>query len=139
METPEVITALLEKRSQITGAIAELERQVRKHKHDMAQLDAAIKLFSPSVILAKREATRFARSAHFVVGELTRRCMTALREADGQPVTADAVALQAMREKGLDMGDGALRRKRCSEALLQWPSWKCLIRLRRRASSYPYV
>ena len=30
-------------------------------------------------------------------------------------------------------------RKRCSEALLQWPSWKCLIRLRRRASSYPYV
>jgi hypothetical protein len=29
--------------------------------------------------------------------------------------------------------------KRCSEALLKWPFWKCLICLRHRASSYPYV
>src|SRR5882757_8737111 len=31
------------------------------------------------------------------------------------------------------------RRKRCSGALLQWPSCECLICLRHRASSYPYV
>lgn len=44
-----------------------------------------------------------------MVGELTRRCQTALREAKGQPVTADEIALTAMGEKNLDMGDGALR------------------------------
>ena len=37
------------------------------------------------------------------------------------------------------LGVRAAYRKRCSEALLQWPSWKCLIRLRHRASSYTYV
>jgi hypothetical protein len=31
------------------------------------------------------------------------------------------------------------RRKRCSDALLQWPRWKCLFCLRQRASSYRYV
>jgi transposase len=30
-------------------------------------------------------------------------------------------------------------RKRCSGALLQWPSCECLICLTHRASSYPYV
>jgi hypothetical protein len=39
---------------------------------------------------------------------LSRRVQTALREAEG-PITADAIAAQAMREKGLDMGDGELR------------------------------
>ena len=58
---------------------------------------------------AKREVTRFQRSAHFMTGELTRRCQTALREAKGQPVTADEIAVTAMREKNSDMGDGALR------------------------------
>jgi multidrug resistance efflux pump len=109
METPQVIAALLEKRTDIRQSIAELERQVRKHKADMAQLDATIGLFAPNVVQAKREVSRFARSAHFVVGELTRRCQTALREANGEPVTADSIALQAMREKGLNVGDGELR------------------------------
>jgi L-aminopeptidase/D-esterase-like protein len=64
MENPQIITALLEKRADIRASIAELERQVRKHKADMAQVDATIRLFAPNVTLAKREATRFARSAH---------------------------------------------------------------------------
>ena len=41
--------------------------------------------------------------------ELTRRCQTAFREAKGRPITADEIAVQAMKEKNLDMGDGALR------------------------------
>jgi hypothetical protein len=109
METPKVIEALLAKRSDIHSAIAELERQVRKHKAEIAKLDDTIRLFAPDVVQAKRAVTRFARSAHFVTGELTRRCQTALREADGVGVTADAIALQAMREKALDLGDGELR------------------------------
>jgi len=109
MENPDIIAALLAKRAEIGKAIADLQREERKHKAEMVQLDAAIKLFAPSVTLAKREATKFARSVHFVVGELSRRCQQALREAGGQPVTADMLAVTAMREKGLDAGDGELR------------------------------
>lgn len=109
METPKVVEALLAKRGDIGKDIADLERQVRKHKAEIAKIDATIELFAPNIRQARREVSRFARSAHFVTGELTRRCQTALREANGQPVTADSIALQAMREKGLDLGAGELR------------------------------
>ena len=109
METPAVVTALLGKRSDIQRQIAELERQVRKHKADTLQLDAAIRLFSPSLALGKRETTRFARSAHFVTGELTRRVQDGLREAKG-PITSDDLARMAMRDKGLDEADDAMRK-----------------------------
>ena len=108
METAPVIAGLLAKRQEIETEIAELERQVRRRQGDLRQLDTAICLFAPSLTRAKREMTRFQRSAHFVTGELTRRVQTALREATG-PITADEIAVAAMREKGLDMGGGELR------------------------------
>jgi len=108
MEDAPVIAGLLAKRAEIEAQIAELERQVRQHQTKLRQLDTAICLFAPSLIRAKREVTRFQRSAHFVTGELSRRVQTALREATG-PITADEIAIAAMREKGLDMGDGELR------------------------------
>ena len=109
MESPDIIAALLVKRAEIGKSIADLQRQERKHKAEMVQLDAVIKLFAPSATLAKHEATKFARPVHFVVGELSRRCNQAMREADGQPTTADMLAVTAMPENGLDLGDGDLR------------------------------
>ena len=109
MESPDVIAALLAKRAELQRAIAQLQREARKHKADMAQLDATIRLFAPSVTLAKREVPQWSRSVHFVTGELTRRCQQALREAEGRLVTADDLAIRAMNEKGLTVGDGELR------------------------------
>src|ERR1700722_11349693 len=110
MEPQEVINALLAKRDEMLKTVADLERQIRKWKADIAQVEATISFFGPSnVTQAKREATKFARSAHFVTGELTRRCQQALREADGKEVSADSVAVQAMRDKNLSLGDGELR------------------------------
>jgi hypothetical protein len=43
-----------------------------------------------------------------MTGELTRRCQTAFREANHSG-REDEIAVQAMKEKNLDMGDGALR------------------------------
>ena len=93
MDHAPVITGLLAKRKEITKQIAELERQIKRHKAEIAQIDGTIRLFSPDVTHAKREATRFARSAHFVTGELSRRVQTALREADGRAITADEIAV----------------------------------------------
>lgn len=109
METPQVVAALLEKRADIGKEIADLERQVRKHKGEIERLEATIRLFSPDLVQAKRAVSKFQRSAYFVTGELTRRCQQAMREANGQPVTADSIAVQAIRDKQLDEGDGELR------------------------------
>jgi len=109
MEDAPVIAGLLAKRASIEGEIAELEREIRRRRSEVMQIDATILLFAPDLKRAKRDVTRFQRSAHFVTGELTRRCQTALREAKGRAITADEIAVDTMREKCLDMGDGELR------------------------------
>ena len=113
MDNTAVINGLLAKRAEIQKAINAIEKearhQTRQHRAELVKIDDAIGLFEPSVTVAKRHQTKFERSIHFVTGELTRRCQTALRDAKGQPVTADAIAVSTMREKHLDVGDGLLR------------------------------
>jgi hypothetical protein len=105
MEKAPVLTALLEKRAESEAAIAELERQIRAHKVEIDQLGATNGFFAPSVVAAKREATKFKRWAHFLTGELTRLYLDSLREAEGRPITAHEIAVKALHQKGLDAGD----------------------------------
>jgi hypothetical protein len=65
-------------------------------------------MFAPSVLEAKRQATRFKRSAHFLTGELTRQCQNSLREARERQITATEIAVTALHAKGLDAGDAEL-------------------------------
>lgn len=62
---------LISKRASIEREIAELERDIRRHRSEMMQIDATVLLFAPTLTRAKRDITRFQRSAHFMVGELT--------------------------------------------------------------------
>jgi hypothetical protein len=96
MEDAQVISGLLEKRAELERAIAERERQIRMRRAEIGQLDATICMFAPSIIDAKRQATRFKRSAHFLTGELTRQCQDSLREAAGRPITATEIAVTAL-------------------------------------------
>ncbi len=108
-ESAPVISGLLEKRADLERSIAELERQIRMRRAEIGQLDATICMFAPSIIDAKRQATRFKRSAHFLTGELTRQCQDSLREAGGRAITATEIAVTALHGKGLDAGDAELR------------------------------
>lgn len=109
MQTPEVIEALLAKRDEIELSVRELERHVRRHRTQIAKIDATIRLFAPNMIMAKRQVAKFVRSVHFADGELTKRCQDALREADGGMVTTDAIVWRAMQDKGLNLKDADLR------------------------------
>jgi hypothetical protein len=66
-------------------------------------------MFAPSIIGAKRQATRFKRSAHFLTWELTRQCQDNLREARGRAITATEFAVTALHAKGLDAGNAEPR------------------------------
>jgi L-aminopeptidase/D-esterase-like protein len=106
MEDAQVISGLLEKREKLLQKVKTLRKQAMKHKGEVAQIDAAIALFATDLTAAKRKASRFARSEHFGIGELTRRCQEGMRGAT-EPVAAGDLALRAMRDKGLDPTDTA--------------------------------
>ena len=109
MAEPHVMSALAAKRAEITGLIVALERQITQHQAALAHIDATLRLFDPSVKLAEIAPKRppHARSPYFVLGEIVDRCRDALRS--GGEVTAEAIAIKAMRDKGLDPADRKLR------------------------------
>ena len=96
MEGTPVIAGLLDKRAFIELGIAEVERAMRRRQSEVMQIDATILLFPLNLKRTKRDMTRFQRSAHFVRGELTRRCQTALRDTMGRAITADEIAVETI-------------------------------------------
>jgi len=105
----QVVSQLIAKRAEIAGHIHDLERRLAQHRADLAHLDAAIILFDDSVavddIAPKRPVHR---SRYFGMGELSRTCREALRDASG-PISATDIAVRALTERKLDATDPRLR------------------------------
>ena len=99
-----IISGLRERRATVAGQIVDtrrqLEQQLSKLQADLFHVDAVLKLYGvePADIPAKGRVGKL--SAYFGRTELSRRCRDALRE--NGTVRADAIAVQAMRDKGLD-------------------------------------
>ena len=78
------IPALKEKRAHIAGRVISLKKQIIKHKHELASLDATITLFEPSYKVGSIKAIKpNRRSKLFKMGELGRLIIDALRRANG--------------------------------------------------------
>ncbi|CAO3439926.1 hypothetical protein [Azospirillum doebereinerae] len=110
MGEPHVVSALREKRAEISGAILELEKRMAQHRADLVHLDATLRLFAPELEpegIAPRKPPA-ARSHYFATGELARRCLDTLRMTEGR-VVAEEIAVAAMRDKGLDPEDRKTR------------------------------
>jgi hypothetical protein len=101
MENASLIAALVMKRNEAERDIAALKKQVTARRSEMYQIECAIKVLTPDLRTARLIATRHARSKFFPSGELSRRCQDALREAAGAWITAEDIAVIAMRDKGL--------------------------------------
>src|SRR5437899_1031266 len=108
MTEPHVVTALRAKRAEISGHIADLERKLARHRASLANIDATIRIFAPGLnpdaIPPKRT---YRRTRYFAKGELSRRCLDALRKADGQPLATAAIARIIMAAKGFPIDEGA--------------------------------
>jgi len=104
--TDHVISALIAKRAELAGIIAELERQLAQHRADLTHIDAALRLFgSPIDPESIRPKRRYRRTRYFGRNELSRLRLDVLREATGEPMLTDEIAGLVMIKKGFEAGD----------------------------------
>src|ERR1051325_10600434 len=94
--------ALVKKRADLLFEISQREREIERLQTEMVHVDAVLRMFRPDF---KAEALpvrhrRPTKSPYFRHGELTQRIYDAIRQ-HGLISSAD-VAIQAMRDKGLD-------------------------------------
>ena len=102
MGEPLVVSGLKTKRAEVAGRIVDLRRELDQLQADLVHIDAVLKIYGllPDELPTKGRMPK--RSAYFARFELSRRCYEMIREKG--TIKADDVAVQAMRDKGLDPG-----------------------------------
>ena len=104
-----VMSALRNKRAELTGVLRQLEQQLVQQRTDLAHVDATMRLFDPDIrpndIRPKQPR---ARNAWFRPGECLRLIYDELREAT-QPLTTRELAERIMRLKAISAADDQRR------------------------------
>jgi len=105
MAEPIAVLALRRKRNQISGTIAHYERLLQEAEHDLAHINASLRLFEATGEAADLppyvDLNRVLRR-----GETTKICMDAL--AKEGPLDTRQLALRVIRAKGLSESDKVL-------------------------------
>jgi hypothetical protein len=104
MKEPLVVQSLKQKRAEISGAIAAYQAQIAQARHDLAHINASIRLFESG---ERGRAAYIVSHGFFKKGEIADICARHLR-ADGQLNTRD-LAERVMCERNLDPSDVTLR------------------------------
>jgi hypothetical protein len=113
-----IVSGLLEKRRELAGEIVELERQTAQKRADLAHVIAVLRLYDPKAATEEVRPKQLAfRQRFFGNGELSRHCLNQLREAEGLAISADDIAIAAMKAKAMPLGDDPLRQKLVSTTL----------------------
>jgi hypothetical protein len=124
-----MIASLYARRRRLTLGLQDFERRAEVYRAVLAEVEAQLQTLVPSV----RAYVPRKQCPHFTSREFSRACQDALREADGKSLTTDDIAVLLMQRKGLDPGDGAMRkamRRRVYQALRR-------MRLRGSLRDYP--
>ena len=98
-----VIAGLKRKQREILGAIRAYEAQIAQAKHDLAHINAAMKILEGT---EANKRTYIAGRGFFDKGEIAEIAQRHLTEG---PLNTREVAERVMIEKGLDVGDTNLR------------------------------
>lgn len=104
-----VVAALKDKRAELAGLIADLEKRINGHRADLVYLDATLRMFAPDTEAAEiRPKAVRRRSAWFGKGECGRLVYGILRTA-ARPMTSREIAEALMAGRGLDPADHRTR------------------------------
>src|ERR1700730_14470809 len=105
MADPHVISALRNKRAELSGELIAAEKRILQLRDDIGSLDRTIRVFDPTAephtirpILRRKKPTLIPR------GQCSRAVLDMLRHADG-PMTAREIATQLAARYQLDTND----------------------------------
>ena len=118
MGTQHAITALRDKRGELTGQIDALQDQLRQAMIDLDHIDCTLRMFDPEIELAEIRPKPLPPRAHAFKGQVTRSILAMLR-AEGA-MDAKAITIRLMAERELNPNDKALAKamhKRIGAAL----------------------
>jgi hypothetical protein len=105
MAETHVVSALVAKRSEVAGVIADLERKTAQQRVDLVHVDAVLRLYAPELepdCIPSRAVRR--RNGWFKPGELVRMVLDTLRVASA-PMPSREIAAAVMVLRGLDPTD----------------------------------
>ena len=120
MAEPHVVAALKDKRAELSGSIADLEKRIGQHRADLRHGDAVLRLVVPEFEPATIPPRAVRRpNSWFKPGELARLVLEVLRTAP-VALTVREITAQIMERRELDPQDARtaeLLRKLVSNAL----------------------
>src|ERR1700740_257145 len=100
-----VVCGLIEKRRELAGIIAGLQRQLDQHRADLTHIDGVLRVLAtdldPETIRTKRV---YRRNRYFARNELSRLCLGVFRDTASELVSIDDIAGQVIAAKGFDAG-----------------------------------
>jgi len=109
MAEPQVMEALREKRSELSGIVSRLEQQLVQHRGSLAHLDATMRLFDPDMLSQYTDpASQRERVSWFRSGECRRLIYDVLRDAP-QPLATRELAERVMAARGTPAADHRTR------------------------------
>lgn len=105
MSESHVISALVAKRSEMSGLVEHYMQEIKRMDIDLHHIDAAIKLFDPDYDLHTIKIKQHRKvNLYFKHGESARLVLDVLREVGGE-MSTEAVALAMLQKKRLDAMD----------------------------------
>ncbi len=104
-----VVSALRDKRAEISGAIVGLEKELGRRRTDLMHLDATLRLFVPGLAPQSIEPRKqTGRNSWFRKGERSRLVLALLRTAD-RPLATREITDRLAAAKGIDPSDAQAR------------------------------
>ena len=104
---PQALHALTRKHAEISGKIGTARLTLEQLTTDLEHIDAAIRIFDPTIETGRIRAKTFAVCAHAYRGEVTGIVLDSLREAAG-PLTPREITHCLMSRRGLAADDREL-------------------------------
>jgi hypothetical protein len=106
-EQPNVLHALTRKRAEIAGQIEHNQLTLRHLIAELDHVDATIRIFNPTIDIGAIRSKPVPPRHTAFKGEVTRIVLKMLRQAT-EPLTSRDIALQLMKERGLNPDDREL-------------------------------
>jgi len=107
-DRPQALHALVKKRAEIAGLIGHYQTMMRDLNSQLDNVDATIRIFSPTLDIGAIRAKTVPPRHAAVRGDTTRIVFNMLREANGHAITVRDIVVRVMRERGLNARDTKL-------------------------------